>query len=170
MTSAYFSPGGARPLAELVHRFPSVSIFDMDDLLGRVRAVIDKAALAVQSVFAFTMFAGLVVLLAAVQATRDERRYESALLRTLGASRGVVRSGVLAEFATLGALAGLLAALGATIAGYLLATRLLELPYSFGIWVWIAGVCGGALLVAVSGWLATRSAVDLPPVATLRGS
>ncbi|MGB8326713.1 MAG: FtsX-like permease family protein [Steroidobacteraceae bacterium] len=170
MTSAYFRPGEARPLAELVRRFPSVSIFDMDDLLGRVRAVIDKAALAVQSVFAFTMFAGLVVLLAAVQASRDERRYESAMLRTLGASRGVVRSGVLAEFATLGALAGLLAALGATLAGYLLATRLLELPYVFEIWVWIVGVCGGALLVAASGWLATRSAVDLPPIATLRGS
>jgi putative ABC transport system permease protein len=68
MTSAYFSPKEARPLAQLVRRFPSVSIFDMDDLLGRVRAVIDKAALAVQSVFAFTLVAGLVVLLAAVQA------------------------------------------------------------------------------------------------------
>jgi putative ABC transport system permease protein len=92
------------------------------------------------------------------------------MLRTLGASRGVVRSGVLAEFATLGALAGLLAALGATIAGYLLATRVLELGYSFDSWVWIAGLFGGTLLVSVSGWLATRSAVNAPPITTLRGS
>ncbi len=57
---------------------------------------------AVQSVFAFTLFAGLTVLLAAVQASRDERRYESAMLRTLGASRGVVHKGILAEFLLLG--------------------------------------------------------------------
>jgi putative ABC transport system permease protein len=33
--------------------------------------------------------AGITVLLAAIQATRDERRYESAMLRTLGATRRV---------------------------------------------------------------------------------
>ncbi len=169
MTSAYFAPGAARPLAALVHRFPSVSIFDLDDLLSRVRSVIDQAALAVQSVFAFTLFAGLTVLLAAVQSSRDERRYESAMLRTLGASRSVVRIGVIAEFTTLGLLAGGLAALGASVAGYLLATRVLEVHYAFEIWVWIAGLGGGALLVAGSGWLATRSVVSQPPMLTLRG-
>jgi putative ABC transport system permease protein len=169
MTSAYFDPNAARPLAALVHRFPSVSIFDMDDLLSRVRSVIDQAALAVQSVFAFTLFAGLTVLLAAVQSTRDERRYESAMLRTLGASRRTVRNGVLAEFITLGVLSGGLAALGATVAGYLLATRVLELHYGFEVWVWLAGLAGGAVLVAGSGWLATRSVVNQPPMQTLRG-
>ena len=169
MTSAYFAASGARPLAALVHRFPSVSIFDLDDLLSRVRSVIDQAALAVQSVFAFTLFAGLTVLLAAVQSSRDERRYESAMLRTLGASRSVVRTGVLAEFTTLGLLSGGLAAFGASIAGYLLATRVLEVQYAFEIWVWVAGLAGGALLVAGSGWLATRSVVNQPPMLTLRG-
>ncbi|MBV8496114.1 MAG: ABC transporter permease, partial [Gammaproteobacteria bacterium] len=81
LTSAYFTPGAARSLAALAHRFPSVSIFDIDELLTQVRAVLDKAALAVQSVFVFTLFAGLTVLLAAVQSSRDERRYESAMLR-----------------------------------------------------------------------------------------
>ncbi len=115
MTSAYFTPGTGHSLAQLAHRFPSVSIFDIDELLTQVRAVLDKAALAVQSVFLFTLLAGLTVLLAAVQSSRDERRYESAMLRTLGASRATVVQGVLAEFTTLGALAGLLAALGASV-------------------------------------------------------
>lgn len=169
MTSAYFKPTETGAIAELVRRFPSVSVFDLEDLLGQVRSVIDKAALAVQSVFVFTLFAGLTVLLAAVQATRDERRYESAMLRTLGASRRTVFVGVLAEFTTLGLLAGLLAAVGASIAGFFVAREVLEIPYGVDAWVWIAGLAGGALLVASAGWLATRSVVSSPPTATLRG-
>jgi putative ABC transport system permease protein len=168
LTSAYFAPGAARSLAQLAHRFPSVSIFDIDELLGQVRAVLDKAALAVQSVFVFTLLAGLTVLLAAVQSSRDERRYESAMLRTLGASRGTVVQGVLAEFATLGILSGLLAALGASLAAYFLTTQWLELHYVFEFLPWIEGVLGGALLVAAGGWLATRSVVAQPPLTTLR--
>jgi len=139
MTSAYFTPGSARSLAQLARRFPSVSIFDIDELLTQVRAVLDKAALAVQSVFVFTLFAGLTVLLAAVQSSRDERRYESAMLRTLGASRGVVVQGVLAEFATLGGLSGLLAAAGASVGAYFLTTHWLDLRYAFEFLPWVEG-------------------------------
>lgn len=170
MTSAYFEPGKPRPLAALVREFPSVSIFDLEELLRQVRSVIDKAAIAVQSVFVFTLFAGLTVLLAAVQATRDERRYESAMLRTLGASRAVVRNGVLAEFTTLGVLAGVLAAGGASVAGFYVATRVLSLEYTFDLWVWVYGLLGGAIIVAASGWLATRSVVRQSPMYTLRGN
>ena len=168
LTSAYFAPGTARSLAQLAHRFPSVSIFDIDELLGQVRSVLDKAALAVQSVFVFTLFAGLTVLLAAVQSSRDERRYESAMLRTLGASRATVVQGVLAEFTTLGSLSGLLAALGASLAAYYLTTHWLELHYVFEWLPWLEGLAGGAMLVAAGGWLATRTVIDQPPLTTLR--
>ena len=168
MTSAYFTPGTARTLAQLAHRFPSVSIFDIDELLKQVRALLDKAVFAVQSVFVFTLFAGLTVLLAAVQASRDERRYESAMLRTLGASRATVVQGVLAEFVTLGTLAGLLAAIGASVAAFFFTTRWLELRYTFELLPLLEGILGGALLVAAGGWLATRSVVNQPPLTTLR--
>ncbi len=169
MTSAHFAPGDGRVIADLVRRFPSVSVFDLDDLLTQVRSVIDKAVLAVQSVFVFTLFAGLVVLLAAVQASRDERRYESAMLRTLGASRATVARGIVAEFSALGLLAGLLAAIGATVAGYFLAQQILQVKYGFDPSIWLIGLLGGGLLVAGSGWLATRSVLRQPPASTLRG-
>ena len=168
MTSAYFTPAAGSSLAQLAHRFPSVSIFDIDELLTQVRSVLDRAALAVQSVFVFTLFAGLTVLLAAVQSSRDERRYESAMLRTLGASRTTVVQGVLAEFTTLGGLAGFMAAIGASIAAYFLTTRWLDLRYSFEVLPWVEGIVGGALLVALGGWLATRRVVNQPPLTTLR--
>jgi putative ABC transport system permease protein len=152
-----------------VRRFPSVSVFDLDDLLSQVRSVIDKAVLAVQSVFVFTLFAGLVVLLAAVQSSRDERRYESAMLRTLGASRSTVARGIVAEFSALGLLAGLLAAIGASVAGYFLARQILQVGYNFDPMIWVIGLLGGGALVAGSGWLATRSVLRTPPASTLRG-
>ena len=168
LTSAYLAPGAARSLAGLARRFPSVSIFDIDDLLADVRSVLDKAVLAVQSVFAFTLLAGLTVLLAAVQSSRDERRYESAMLRTLGASRRTVLTGVLAEFAALGALSGLIAAAGASIAAYFLTTRILDLRYAFSPGACVVGLVGGGLMVVASGWLATRAVVRQPPLVTLR--
>ena len=168
LTSAYFRPTSGHVLAELAHRFPSVSIFDVDDLLAQVRSMVDKAVLAVESVFAFTLFAGLTVLLAAVQASRDERRYESAMLRTLGASGHTVLEGILAEFIALGVLAGLLASGGAFYAGRFIATRVLQVPYGFDPLVFLVGIGGGALLVAASGWLATRTVARQPPINTLR--
>jgi putative ABC transport system permease protein len=168
ITSVHVRPEQRPALVDLVRQFPEVTIIDIDALLSQVRSVMDKAALAVQYVFLFTLAAGLMVLLAAVQATRDERRYESAMLRTLGASRRVVFQGVAAEFTALGLLAGLLASCGATVVGYFLAREVFNLEYAPSPWVWAAGVVGGALLVGIAGVLAARSVVTQPPAATLR--
>ncbi|HEX2492456.1 MAG TPA: FtsX-like permease family protein [Steroidobacter sp.] len=169
LTSVHIPYERRRVLLEFVRQFPEVTIIDVEAILTQVRGVIDKASLAVQYVFGFTLLAGVTVLLAAIQATRDERRYESAMLRTLGASRRVVFQGVAAEFTTLGLLSGALAALGATAAGYFVATHLFNLDYTFDPSVWTIGLAAGALLVGVSGTLATRSVVNHPPIATLRG-
>ncbi len=168
LTSAYLTPHQARALAQVAQRFPSVSIFDIDNLLRDVRSMLDKAILAVQSVFLFTLLAGLTVLLAAVQASREQRRYESALLRTLGASRATVTQGMLAEFAALGALSGLIGAAGASMAAWYLTRELLNLPYAFNVSACLIAIIGGTVLVTASGWIATRSALNQPPLAVLR--
>jgi putative ABC transport system permease protein len=168
MTAAHMDGKNPKTIADLVRRFPSVSVFNVDELLGQVRSIIDKALAAVQSVFLFTLLAGLVVLIAAVQASREERRYESAMLRTLGANRSTVLKGLLAEFAALGVLSGTLAAIGASIAGFFIAKNVLQIPYTLDPLVWIYGLLGGGLLVCFAGWLATRSVVNQPPVLTLR--
>jgi putative ABC transport system permease protein len=170
MTAAHLQTTDPGTIADLVRRFPSVSVFNVDDLLNQVRSVIDKAVAAVQSVFLFTLLAGLVVLIAAVQASREERRYESAMLRTLGANRSTVLKGLLSEFAALGVLSGALASAGASIAGVYIAKQVLQIPYTPDPWVWVYGLVGGGLLVCCAGWLATRSVVNQPPVLTLRGA
>ncbi len=170
LTSLHLDAAQKRSLAGLAREFPSISIFDVDVLLRQIREVVDRGARAVQAVFVFTLVAGIMVLLAAVQSTRDERRFESAVLRTLGARRRVVLLGVAAEFIALGALAGLLAATAAGLGGWYLATRVFELPYETDLWLWPIGIVAGGALVGVSGALATRRAVTQAPLGILRSN
>ncbi len=170
ITSLFVTPEQRRVTVDLVRQFPSVSVFDIGAVLEQVRRSMDRAALAVQYVFLFTLAAGVMVLLAAIQATRDERMFESAVLRTLGARRSVVLQGVAAEFMALGLLAGTLASVGAAVIGYLIATRLFQLDFVPGLALWLGGLIAGALVVGVSGTLAVRSVINHSPVATLRGA
>lgn len=157
-------------LVDLVRKHPTISVIDLDSILKQVRGIIEKASLAVQAVFVFTLAAGIAVLFAAVQSTIDERRFESAMLRALGARKRVVFSGVIAEFAALGAAAGLLASAGASILAAVLATELFNLPYTFNPMVWVVGLTAGILVVSVSGFFAARSAINAAPVDVLRAA
>jgi putative ABC transport system permease protein len=170
ISSLYVDEADKGLVLDLMRAFPSVTAIDLDALLGQVRDVMDKAALAVQAVFIFTLLAGLTVLWAAVQATRDERRYESAMLRTLGASRKRVLSGVATEFLAIGLLAGVLAATGASLAGYLLAENLFELDYQFSPALWLAGPVIGMIFVGLSGMAATWRVITHAPVSVLRAA
>lgn len=155
-------------LVSLMRAHPSVSVIDLGAILEQVRGIIEKASLAVQAVFIFTLAAGIAVLFAAVQSTIDERRFESAMLRALGAKRRTVFAGVMAEFAALGMAAGVLASAGASVLAYLVATQLFELPYAFSPMLWLAGVSAGVFVVCVSGYFAARGAVNSRPAAVLR--
>jgi putative ABC transport system permease protein len=170
ITSMHVEDARRDVVLNLMRQFPSVTAIDLDAVLGQVRDVMDKAALAVQAVFVFTLLAGLMVLWAAVQATRDERRYESAMLRTFGASRRRVLSGVAMEFLAIGLLAGVLAAAGATLAGYLLAENLFDLEYRFSLELWLVGPLLGMLFVGLSGMAATWRVITRAPVNVLRAA
>ncbi len=165
LTSAFLTPTSGA-MARLVHRFPGVSVFSVGDLLAQVRAVIDKAVTAVQSVFLFTLVAGLTVLFAAVQASSEERGYEIAILRVLGAGRSMIFGSVLSEFSLMGALAGLMAATGASLGGAWLA-HALELNYRFDSRLWLLGVAASVLILGSAGAISTRAMVRAPPRSVL---
>ena len=168
ITSLHVGDSQRQAVLDLMRNFPSVTAIDLDAVLSQVRDVMDKAALAVQAVFVFTLLAGLTVLWAAVQATRDERRYESAMLRTFGASRNRVLGGIATEFVAIGLLAGVLAASGATLAGYLIAENLFDLAYGFSPMLWLAGPLLGMVFVGLSGMAATWRVITHAPVSVLR--
>lgn len=151
-----------------VREFPGIATLDIGAIITRVKSLMDRASLAVEYVFLFTLLAGFCVLLAAVQSSQGERIRESALLRALGASHKQLREAVIAEFAILGAIAGLLAAVFASIIAWSLSRYIFELPFQLNVWLWIIGVFGGALGIATAGFLATRRVLYTPPIVALR--
>lgn len=167
ITSFYLPPARQGLLAPLVARFPNVTVIDVAALLGQVQQLIGHVTLAVQYLFGFTLLAGLAVLYAALQAQQDERRYEAALLRTLGARRRLLIAALIIEFTALGALAGLLAGLAASAIGQLLAQQVFHFTLGFTPRVALAGMLLGALAIGLAGVLGTRKVWHRPPLRTL---
>ena len=168
ITALYVNAEDDKKLIDLMRMFPSVTIIDLEASLAQVRDVMDKASLAVQAVFLFTLLAGFAVLWAAVQSSLDERSFESAILRTLGASRVRVLSGVVVEFLAIGLLAGLLASTGASLIAWYLAVNVYDLAFHFSPAVWLAGPVLGMIFVGVSGLMATWRVVTHSPLIVLR--
>jgi putative ABC transport system permease protein len=161
-------PGHADFISALVTQFPNALAIDVGNMLAQMQTIMDQVSRALEFVFLFTLAAGILVLQAAIAATQDERRFDAAVLRTLGASQSQLHAAQVAEFVVQGALAGLLAATGATVSGYVLAERVFDIrfvPYP-GLFLW--ATLGGACAVALAGWLGTRKALRQPPVAVLR--
>lgn len=155
-------------LSALLQRFPNILAIDVGEILRQVQSIVERVAIAIEFVFLFTLLGGLLVLQAAIASTQDERNFDAAVLRTLGASRRQLRGAQVAEFLLLGALAGFVAATGATVTGYVLASRVFDIPFNFNPWVWLYGIGGGAIAVTLAGWLGTRSTLRQPPLAILR--
>jgi len=169
LTSAYLDPTQRPILRDLVAAFPNVTALDIDALLTQVRGIMDRIVRAVELIFLFALAAGLLVLLSAMIGTRDERAREVALLRTLGARRSVIRAGLLAEYAVLGLLAGLTAAMTAQLIAWGLAAQVFQIPYGPRPMIWVGGGLAGATLVTVMGLLSVRRALNTPPAHVLRG-
>ena len=168
LTSFYLPPDRMRFGDELAAAFPNLVVIDTDDVISQIRGIIDKVSEAISAVFVFTLLSGFVVLYAALLATQDERVQQAAILRALGESSAYLARMHLVEFAVIGFLAGLLASASAVLLGFVLAHRVLDIPYRSGIPVWLAGVAGGMMQVMLAGWLNTRRLAKTPPLLVLR--
>ncbi|MFV3304555.1 ABC transporter permease [Pseudomonas sp. NY15181] len=167
LTSFYLPISQERDLIELARAFPTVTLLPVDALLAQLRSILDQVTLAVEYVLVFVLAAGFVVLFAGLQATLDERLRQGALLRALGAERQLLMRTRRSEFALLGAVSGLLAALGCELISYLLYRLVFELPWSPHPWLLALPVLG-ALLVGGAGLLGTRRALSVSPLRLLR--
>jgi putative ABC transport system permease protein len=161
-------PGNNAWLPPLLRKNPNILAIDIGEIVNQVQGIVDSVSRAIEFVFLFTLAGGLLVLQAAIAATQDERKFDAAILRTLGASQRQLVSAQIAEFLLLGSLAGLVAAAGATAIGWALATRVFKFPFEASGLVWVYGVVGGAIAVTLAGWLGTRGSARVSPLAVIR--
>jgi putative ABC transport system permease protein len=153
---------------QLINLFPNITSVDMGATLNQVQSVLGQVVSAVEFLFLFTLAAGLVVLFAAVTATREERAREYAVLRALGASNHLLARVQRAELAGVGALAGFLATGVAMVMGWGLAQFAFEFNWNPSPWVPLVGAATGAALALSAGWWGLRDVLRRPVVQTLR--
>ena len=152
----------------LVRQFPNITEVDLSATLAQIQRVLDQVSRAVEFLFGFTLAAGLVVLFAAVTATREERAREYAIMRAVGAGSGLLRQMQRAELMGVGLLAGSLSALVAGVVGWALARYAFNFEWTGSWWLLPAGAFSGALLAWLAGWWGLRAVLRRPVVQTLR--
>ena len=166
--AAFHAPDKAGFDNALVQQFPNITSVDMAATLAQVQSVLDQVIKAVEFLFAFTLAAGLVVLFAAVTATREERAREYAIMRALGARASLLRQVQRAELAGVGLLAGFLASAVAMGVGWALAHYVFDFTWTASLWVPLVGSAAGAVLALLAGWWGLREVLQRPVMDTLR--
>ena len=168
ITAVNVPPARPRFTADLVAAYPNLSVVDIDAVLDQVRGTVEQVSLVVEAVFGFALAAGVLVLLAAVSATQDERMLEGGVMRVLGGRRWQLRLAQASEFAALGLISGLVAAIAATVLAGVVARQVFELPWTPDPWLAATGAGAGLVAALLAGLWATRRIVDAPPSVTLR--
>ncbi len=155
-------------LNDLIRQFPTIVVVEVDALIEQIQTIISQVTSAIELIFALVLVAGALVLLACVSASLDERFHENAILRTLGAGRKLILTSLLIEFSFIGAMAGVIATLGAEGGLFYLQERVFEQDFQLHYWVWLAGPALGTAIIAALGVNSTRKVVNTSPLTVLR--
>ena len=161
-------PPDSKVADEFIKRFPTVTSVDLEAALSQIRSIVNSASLAVQAIFVLSLFAGILTLVAAIFSSVDQRKKETAVIHTMGATRRTIFAAVAAEFLGLGILSGLTAVLAAMLFSGFLSTQIFELNYTPNPIIFISGFLVGVTSIAVAGMLAVRQAIYSPAILTLR--
>lgn len=163
MTAFYLPKNQDNALNLLLQKFPNFTVIDVASLMNQVRDIMQKMSLAIGFVFTFCIVAGLVVLYAALVATREARIRESAMLRVLGASRRQAALAMLTEFACIGAVAATVAIIVASSLAYYLSRFVLDIPYTFNVSLALTALLAALVLVPLAAWWVIRTYLNVPP-------
>ena len=163
MTAFYLPQNQVSVLNSLVQKFPNFTVIDTASIMNQVRDIMTKLTLAIGFVFMFCVVAGLIVLYAALIASREARLQESALLRILGASRQQVTLALLAEFASIGMVAALVSIIMAIALSFYLSIFVLDITYQLNVGLAIGVFALTFLLIPLAAWSVIRGYLNVPP-------
>jgi len=152
-----------------VQQFPNVSAIDLTVILRTLDAILARVMFALRFMALFTVAAGAIVLIGVVRTTYAQRLWESALLRTLGASRGQLRRILLIEYLFLGSFAAGAGALLAIVGSWVLARFLFEVTFVPHVVALVLTPLLVISLVMIIGLIGNREITTHPPLEVLRG-
>ncbi|WP_299729562.1 FtsX-like permease family protein [uncultured Endozoicomonas sp.] len=168
LNSFYLGSDNKLLLNELITRFPTMTLLDLDSVIRQVQAMLAQSTIAVEAMLAALLIAGLLVMVSVIESTIDERLREGALIRSLGGTRRQLLLMQVGEFILFGVLAGLLAAAGTELATYFLTTKVFELAWQPVWYIWLALPLFGGVVLGGVGWLGIRRVVSESPANILK--
>jgi len=168
LTSFYASEAQAKELTQIIRNYPSITLLDMSQVLIQVQGLLSQVTLAVEYLLILVLLAGVLVLMAALHSSLDDRLQQGAVLRTFGAKRIQLQKIQWIEFLLLGALAGFIAVIGAEVICWLLYQRLFQIPYTWHLsyWLWLPLLA--AVLIASLAHRSLSVVINQPPLVILR--
>ncbi|NMP33507.1 FtsX-like permease family protein [Thalassotalea sp. M1531] len=168
ISSHFVEPEKVQSFNRFLAQYPTISMIDVEAMIGQLRSVIDQVSLAIEFILVMVVIAGSLVLIAQVQASMEEREREIAILRTLGAKGSLLKNSVLLEFVCLGLVAGLMAGMAMEIAVYFIQTQVFKMSASFHLEYWGIGMVAGATFVGVMGMISCWRLLNMSSVTLIR--
>ena len=148
ITSFFIPKEKQKVAAELMREFRTVSVFSIEELIKQIRDIVNQVTKALNSILLLTCLSALFLAFSALQDGFDQRRHQSAILRTLGATGKLVKVSSLIEFSILGLVSGLLGSGIAHTGVYFIETRVFQTIPGFYPEIWLLGPIIGILIVS----------------------
>ena len=160
--------GQQQVLAKLIRNYPGITFLDTRALLAQVNTLVSQITRAIELILTGVLAGAILVMLAVLLTTTDERKVQSALLRALGATRKQVVSAQWAEFALLGFLSALLSLIIAELLRWTLYSLVLDIPFTMMGWSWLILPPLACLAISFIAVLMLRKTVTQAPLRILR--
>lgn len=168
LTSIYLTPEQKTFINDILLAHPTIVVIEMDKVISQIQTIVANVSQGVELVLWLVLVCGLLVLIAAVNASMDERQGEAGLLRALGSGRKLILGSLWLEFSVLGLISGTLAVMGGEALLIGLQTWVMNMPLTVHYGLWIAGPVLGATLIGVVGMLSCYRVIKTPPAVVLR--
>ena len=152
ITSYYQNPNKDILDFELSQAYPNLTLVDVSASLQQIQEVLNQLSAALGLLFAFTIIAAILVLIAAIAATQDERFRNAALLKAMGASRSVLSQIARMELLLIGLAAGLLAGIAAGAAAWVLGRYVMEIEFNAFAQSILMGITFGVVASLAAGY------------------
>ncbi|MFT4635293.1 MAG: putative ABC transport system permease protein [Chitinophagales bacterium] len=153
---------------KMVKQYPTTVVLELGDVIARIRDVIDRVTQGLELILFLVLICGALVLFAAIGVSYDERLRENAILRTLGSSKKIIIGALTVEFATLGAIAGVIAGAGAELILFFIQRNVFDMAPQWHPNLWALGFFSGIILITALGLVRSRDIITVPPLQSLR--
>ena len=170
ITSYYQAPNQEALDFQMTQAYPNLTVVDVSASLKQIQDVLNKLSAALSLLFAFTIAAAVLVLVAAISATQDDRYRNAALLKAIGASRSTLASIARVELLVIGFVAGSLAGLAAGAAAWALGRYVMEIEFNAFGQSLLMGICFGVLACLAAGYRFSQKIQSATAIECLRES